>query len=172
MRGCSVVLAIASFVSACTNAAPSVAALTEEEVDTGPWLRTVTDPQPEWSRVIERRTGVLRHRFVRFRPPQARPSPRARFVVRPFADTRLVLRPRRAGPVLTGGYSWFGAIDGDPRGWGGLVARSNGRVSASLHAAGRHFEVLNVEPGVYAVLELRAEASFQCGAEPTSPEEG
>jgi hypothetical protein len=153
----------------CTDAPsprPARAALEEPPlVNTTPWLETVSDPPPAWRRFVEGRRDVLRHRFVRFRRPASLPPARARFLIRPFADTELVLQTRRAGPVGVGAYSWFGALEGDPRGFGGIVVRPSGRVAASITTSTRRFEVVNVGSNAYAILELDPPEPFRCGFE-------
>jgi hypothetical protein len=156
-RTCLWIAALALFGSSCAmDDAHSSASLTEPPlVDTGPWLTTVPSPPAAWRRVLSERTDVVRHRFVRFSPPDRLPDVESRFIVRPFSDTRIVLRMRRAGPSGEGAWSWFGAYSDDPRGYGGIVVRPNGRVAAEIHAPdGRRFQVVNVASGAYAVLEL------------------
>lgn len=153
-----------------TGVARSQAALEEPPlVDTAPWLESVSDPPPAWRRFVEGRADVRRFRFVRFRRPETLPPARARFVVRPFPGTRFVLRTRRAGPVGAGAYSWFGAIEDDPRGYGGIVVRPNGRVAASISVDTRRFEVVNVGTNAYAILEMRPREAFRCGFDGDAP---
>ena len=133
-------------------------------VDTRPWLQPVNKPPAAWQAKVAARKDVLRHRFVRFKPPSALPKPRSRFVVAPFADTLLVLRMRRSGPIEGVGYSWFGMFEDEPRGFGGIVFRPDGRVFADIQAPdGGRFQVTNVGKGAYAILELEAEKDFTCG---------
>ena len=142
-------------------------------VDTAQWLRPVPDPPWRWRRMVQRRDDVVRARFVRFERPDRWPSPESRFVFRPFADTRLELNLRRAGPTAGGtAYSWFGTVDGDPLGWGGVVARPNGRIAFSLDAHGRRYEIINVDSWAYAVLELEPRERFECGTASSGGAEG
>ncbi len=175
-RGVLLPLIIHGLIAAGCAAAPESsgvhrAALETPRVDTRRWLQPVADPPARWRRVIEHRDDVIRHRFVRFQRPDAWPSPRSQFVVHPFPDVSLELRVRRAGPIANSAYSWFGVVDGDPLGWVGFVGRKNGRVAASIDANGRRFEIVNVDAGAYAVLELRPRAAFECGFE-SAGEEG
>jgi hypothetical protein len=145
--------------------ARATSALEEELVDTGPWLETVGDPPGSWQEVVEHREDVLRSRYVRFRQPESWPALSSRFVVRPFDDTFFIFRTRRTGPVGEDGQSWFGAVEGDPGGWGGVVVRPNGKVALSFRADGRRFEVVNVGDEAYAVLELTPALPLGCGTD-------
>lgn len=146
-------------VSACaadgTAGARAASSREPPTIDTGPWLRTIASPPPAWRSVVMGREDVIRHRFVRFDPPARAPDPESRFIVRPFADTRIVLRMRRAGPSGDDAYAWFGAYEDDSRGWGGLVVRRNGRVVVDIQTPeGARYQVVDVAPEAYAVLEL------------------
>ena len=143
-------------------AAPVQIEQQQQIVDTNMWLRTINDPPAAWRNIVERRDDVLRHRFVRFQQPANIPSPRSRFIVQPFADTRLTMRMRRANPVGKDSYSWFGVPEGDSFGWGGIVVRANGRISLSINTKGKRFEAINVGNNVYAFLELTPRKPSKC----------
>ena len=135
-------IVIATLLSACLGEPDHPAELTGTTasqsaphlpiVDTSAWLVGVPNPPASWRQVVSRRDDVIRHRFVRFRRPETLPDPASRFVVRPFADTRLTLRMRRAGPVGEFAYSWFGMLEDDPRGYAGIAVRPNGRVAVEI----------------------------------------
>lgn len=73
---------------------------------------------------------------------------------------------RRANPVGEDSYSWFGIPESDPMGWGGFMVRANGKISMSIDANGKRYEVVNVSSDIgnaaYAVLELAPREPFKC----------
>lgn len=163
-------LLAAAGITACAN--PTIdsaeAELSGTEpplIDTRAWLVPVARPPAAWRAIVQQRDDVIRHRFVRFRRPEAIPPSRAKVQITPFADTSFVLRMRRS--TRTGvGRAWFGMFEDDPRGFGGIVLRPNGRVEVDIRTPqGQRYQVANVAPGAYAILEVEPEPDLECNVD-------